>query len=331
VATKPGNIFPATALACGAVAIAVAWCGAAEAKTGLAPVVAEGGLGLKVARKAERAALKILAKHGVNSPAPATIEAKLGLAGPTDPPTTAQCVAAGRALGLDVIVALRLRPTGDLVEVEVRVVVVDSGTEHVYTANDDAAHVPRAVQNLVLAVFDDVRTWDTELVDVERALGRDEDKPYARWLADDDSEKGTFARYMHDRAARRRNASVVVGIALPILVASATVWFGYATRGIWRDLQHNEEDDDGVCIACGLGDILLGVARVGVVIGYVAGIALTLVSAAVPIAIYGHRTREMARLRPLLTDEAAEPPAIVWSFAPYASPEGAGLALDLRF
>jgi hypothetical protein len=123
------------------------------------------------------------------------------------------------------------------------------------------------------------------------------------------------------------------GVALPVLLAGATVWFGVGTRGIWDDPHENDGDEDdevGVCFICGIGDILIGFARVMVVVGYVAGAALTVVSVAVPILIYQSRKREMSRLHPLLKGEPEDEP-ISWHLAPWASPHGGGLALDLRF
>jgi hypothetical protein len=321
---------PATALALSFGAIAIAWSGVAEAKTGLAPVVAEGDLGLKMAQKVERQAFKALVRNGVNPPKPATLLPYFGLGSPTDPPTTAQCVAAGEALGLDIVVVIRVRPWADAVESEMRVVVVETGKEYLYAVHEDAAYMPREVGALVADVFGNIRAWNADLIDVERALGRDEDKLYGRYLGEAGPQASTFAQYAYDRAEQRRNVSLGLGIALPIVLASATVWFGIASRGVWENRIADPGDSEyGVIIW--FADMAIIAARVVVVLVLVVGAAATAVSVAISTLMYKRHEKEMNRLRPLLSGASAETPPISWNVAPYVSPEGGGLALDLRF
>jgi len=307
-----------------AVAIASSWCGASAARTGLAPVVAEGGFGLKMAQKVERAALRALTIQGVNPPKPATLAPHLGLASSTDPPSTAQCVAAGEALGLDVVVVIRVRQSaaGDA-ESELRVVVVETGKEYLYHVRSPASLAPSEVRALVYDVFGPIRIWEGDLIDVEHALGRDMDRLYARFMARG-RQTGSFAEYMYNRAERRKHVSLALAITLPTLIAGATVAFGVGTRGIWIDEESDNVDD---CFTCGIGDILIVVARVAVVLGIVIGTGGAIASGVGGHLAYSDRKKEMTRLRPLL----AEPPPVSWHVAPYASPEGGGLALDLRF
>jgi hypothetical protein len=313
-----------------AFAISIAWCGAAEARTGLAPVVADGELGLKMAQKIERVAFKALVRNGVNPPRPTTLLPYLDLASPTDPPTTAQCVAAGEALNLDIVVVIRVRPSGDAMESEMRVVVVETRKEYLYAVHEDAAYMPREVGELVAAVLGNIRAWDADLIDVEHALGRDEDKLYGRYLADAGPQASTFAQYAYDRAEQRRNVSLGLGIAIPIVLASATVWFGIATRGIWKD-KISDTGDSEYSVLIWFADMAIIAARVVVVLVLFIGAAATAASAAISAVLYKKHEKEMNRLRPLLSGASAEPPPISWNVAPYVSPEGGGLALDLRF
>ena len=80
---------------------AVSWCGVADARIGLAPVVAEGNAPPYLARDVEKTAYHLLTRQGKNPPSPGELLSALGLPAPTDIPTTEQCVAAGAALGLD--------------------------------------------------------------------------------------------------------------------------------------------------------------------------------------------------------------------------------------
>jgi hypothetical protein len=330
VATKPRNIIPATALALSFGAIAIAWCGAAEAKTGLVPVVAEGELGLKMAQKVERAAIKALMRNGVNPPRPAALLPHLDLASPTDPPTTAQCVAAGEALNLDIVVVIRVRPWADAVETEMRVVVVETRKEYLYAVHEDAAYMPREVGELVADVFGNIRAWNADLIDVEHAQGRDEDKLYGRYLGDAGPQASTFAQYAYDRAERGRNVSLGLGIAIPTILAAATVWFGIATRGVWENRIADPGDSEyGVIIW--FADMAIIAARVIVVLVLVVGAAATAVSVAISTLMYKRHEKEMNRLSTLVSGASAEPPPVSWNVAPYLSPEGGGLALDLQF
>ena len=310
-----------------AFAIAVVLCGAAEARTGLVPVVVEGGLGLELGEDVQHTALRTLAKHGVNPPEPWALLPHLGLANPTDPPTTAQCIAAGGALGLDVVAIIRVRPSAAGMEAEMRVVVVETRKEYRYSTTSDIRHALRAVHDLVTLVFEDLRAWDTDLLDVEHALGRDRDRLYVRYLASD-GQAGSFAGYMYDRAERRKHLSLALAITVPTLIAGATVAFGVGTRGIWINEESDNEDD---CFTCGIGDILIGVARVAVVLGIAIGTAGAILSGVGAGFSHFMRKKEMERLRPLLSGARADPPPVSWQIAPYASPEGGGLALDLRF
>lgn len=315
-----------------AAAIALAWCGAAEAKTGLAPVVVEGTTDSRIPRRIENAALEVLRAHGPNPPPPQEIAQALGLADPADAPTAAQCAAAGAQLGLDVIAVVRVRLDGDAAAVELRVVTVADGKERAYSLISDARHAAKDAAALVGEVFAEVREWDSGLVDVEHALGGDLDREYADYTADGGG--GSFASYLYDRAARRRGGMIAVGVVIPTILVSATIALGVGTRSVWEDpyTSSDAEEDSGMpCIACGLGEVMLVAARVMVVLGIVVGTGGAILAAVGAGFGYKKQDRRMGALEPLLSRDGDGELPVSWRLAPWGSPEGGGLALDLRF
>jgi hypothetical protein len=308
--------------ACLAALAVIGGAASALARTGLAPVTIESGLDRGLASRVESAALSALARTGIDPPSPRVLGRRFGPAKQGETVSTERCVDVGRDLGLDVVVALAVRRgPDDGVEVEIRVVVVETGDEYRFLVNATAAHVPVEVGRFLTRLFASVRAWEGDLVAVEQALGRSRDSAYQRFLRASGQGDASFAEWAYCEAERRRTASLVLGISIPVILAGATVGLGVATRGIWRE-------DEG-----SLGGLLftsVTYTRGWTALGLVVGTAGTL--AAPLIAIWRYRTHEedMRNLQPLLPDGAASPSAVSWSLAPSVYPGGAVLELTLR-
>jgi hypothetical protein len=318
--------------AAAACAVVMAWCGLAEARVGLARVVCEGSPpSRKLAQRVEDAAMQALSLHGATPPPPAEFMPSLHLAQPTDSPTAAQCVSAGRMLHLDAVVVILISRETRMVESEVRIVVTGTGEEYLYAVRETTARTPRRVGALLDDIFGDVRAWDDDLARVERALGKDEDRLFARYARSEDAGRKPFPRYAYDRAERRRNLSLGLGLAFSAVIATGTALLGVGTRGIWDDPASGDDDSTDVCIACGIGEIIVYAARVLVVCGLVIGFAGTALTAIAASVLYKRRENEMRRLEPLVAGARAAPAAVSWHLAPYPSPTGGGISLLADF
>ena len=312
-------------------AIALAWCGAAEAKTGLARVVVLGTTDVRIPRRIEGAVLDVLNKNGSNPKSPAYVAAALGLKRPTDRPTVAQCVAAGTKLGLDVIAVIRVRLEGRAASVELRVVTVADGGERSYTVLAYARNPAKGAADLVAAAFADIREWDTDLVDAEHALGRDLDEKHAEYAVSPRKPPVSFAEHMYLDAETRARHGKAAAIVVPTLFALTTAALVYAliARPWEPDERPDGEASDMPNMAAGFGTIfitaLVGAATAVSVAGMILGLTLGL------RARY-RAQEEMARLRHLVPNPPEAPrPDLELALAPMLSPEGGGLALDLRF
>jgi len=301
-----------------------------------------------LARAVEQAVLRDLRLRGVNPPAPRAVISQLVLSSPNEVPSTAQCVEAGKRLGLDLLLLIRIRnlEAGTRLLTELRVVDVATGVERgyqrltlfSYAQPIDRRQLATDAESLVAAALADFPPPEQDLADVERALGIDADKLYRRYDLRTDSLASSFAQYLYNRAERRRNVSMGLGVAIPILLGSATVWFGIATRGIWDDGDHDSDDSDdsgdeeAYSLSTGFGTMMMELARFLVVAVLVVGSAATIAIATVASVVYRKREKELERLRPLLSaGSLAKPPPVSWLIAPYAAPGGGGLALELRF
>jgi hypothetical protein len=321
-------------------AIVVACAASAQAKTGLAPVVVDADLGKGVAQLVQRAALEAIARNGVNPPRTTAVGARLGLARATDPPTTAQCVAAGNALGLDVVLVLRVRERQGrtLLQTELRVVDVAAGEERRYERVTPTPQPGRGARRLAVAdaravlaeLFAEPGPWDRGLVDVERALGRDCDAEHAGYLSSGEAAGRSFADHMLIAAEKRKRGGAVVTAVVPALIAGLTTAALLVIVKPWESNDHEKDDNDAdVCLGCGFGEMFrsFGIAVLALV-GYGATIGALIGG----IRVYAKGRDDSDRLRPLVSTRL-EPrrSAPELALAPYAGPGGGGLALRLRF
>jgi len=213
---------------CFVLAAALAWCGVAAAKTGLAPVVVEGTTDSRIAQRIENAVLRALARNGPNPPRPLEVAAALGLPSPADRPTVEQCVAAGKKLGLDVIAVIRVHLHEGTASVELRVVTVADGEERRYLAAADPRSVARGAVNLVAVAFAELRGWDTDHVDVEHALRRDLDAEHAEYAAAAYEPPLTFAEHLYLEAEKRERNGKAAAIIVPTIFTLTTAALVYA-------------------------------------------------------------------------------------------------------
>jgi hypothetical protein len=319
----PGRNPPGSALiACLAALAVLGGAATAEARTGLAPVTIESGLDRGLAPRVERAAVAALARTGIDPPPTRVLGRRLGPTNPGETVSTERYVAAGRDLGLDVIAALAVRRAGsDSVEVEIRVVVVETGDEHSYLVTAGATTIAAEVGRFLKRLFASVRAWEGDLVAVELAVDRSRDSSYRRFLRERGQEDTSFAAWAHGEAERRRTASLVLGISIPVVLAGATVGLGVSTRDIWEE----EEVPLG-----GLMFTSVTYARGWTALGLVIGTAGTIAAPLIAVWRYRAHEEDMHRLRPLLQDGAASPSPVSWSLAPSVLPGGAGLELTFR-
>jgi len=319
-------------------AVAIAWCGAAEAKTGLAPVVVDASLGVVYSRAVGSAIRDALRLNGVDPPPSGKISARLGPSFPKKAPSTAQCVAAGKDLGLDLLLLIRIRnlDSGTRLQTELRAVVVETGEDRRYeqqtlipdTERRPVRLVVAAAKSLLQEVVEEVRAQEPDLAGVEQALHRDCDEDYAEYRIAGAAKEIAFADHMYLEADKRMRDGKVVAIAIPTVLIAITTTVLLAGFKPWTwDDEEDGSDPNGM----GSGFIELfrnfGFVLVAIV-GYGASIA-TLIGG---IHMYSEGKEDVGRLRPLvpIPPKRAEP-EVELAFAPYASPSGGGLALDLRF
>jgi len=330
---------PAIALSCCIAGIVSAFSCAVEARTGLAPVVADATLGVGYARAVEQAIRNDLRLRGVDTPAPKTILPHLGLASPTDAPTTAQCVAAGKKMGLDLLLLIRIRNVhaGTRLMTELRAVVVETGEEYRFDRQTLLSYAERApkrlvvsdVRSLVSGVMAEVRAWEPDLIDVERAFKRDYDEEYLEYQTSNTSPELSFADTLYLRADKRMRDGKIVAIVVPAILAAATTVALTAGFKPWTWDDHDDEQCDPACLSVGLGRMMI---TAGFVLVAVVGYGATIATLALALRAYTRGKREVGALRPLVPVPPVRPePEFELAFAPYAAPGGGGLALDLRF
>jgi hypothetical protein len=327
----------AIALAACVVAIAAAWCGAAAARIGLAPVVADTGVHRSVAPSVERAIMDYLRLRGINPPSTSVVGARLALTAATEKPTTAECVDAGKKIGIDLLLLIRVRAVDaeGLQGIALRVVDVDAGSERGYERRylrSDPRQSPRSLsiagaQDLVAAALADFPAREQKLAAVEAALKRDCDEEYAAFLGAGAHER-PFADQMYLDADNRRVQGIVMGIAIPITLVAITTTVLLAAFRPWTWNDH-QDTGAGVCVTCGIGE---AGRDAGFAIVAIVGYGLTFATLAGGLHMYSEGKSDLERLRPLVPNPPKrERVEMELSMAPWGSPTAAGLAMDLRF
>jgi hypothetical protein len=334
------NVVPQAALALIFGALAFAWSGAAEAKTGLAPVVVDGSLDPRLARDVERAILRDLRMRGADPPDPMKVLPLLALASPKEIPATPLCVAAGKKLGLDLLLLIRIRNlhAGTRLQTELRAVVVETGEERVfsgltllpYSEPSPRALVVSGARDLVAGALGEFGSPEEDLIEVERALLRNCDEAYAEYRASGVISKYSFADYMYLKADKRMRGGRMIAIVVPAILAAGTTTILLAGFKPWTWDDHDGEQCDPNCMATGFGELFLTIGFMAVTI---VGYGATFATLALSLRAYSKGKRDLGLLRPLVPNppKREKPEMELVAFAPWASPQGGGLALDLRF
>lgn len=303
-----------------------------EARIGVAPVVAQDVSIAKLEVAVTRDVVSQLRLAGVDPPRPEVVASQLDGAGE---PTVAQCVAAGKALGLDVLVWIqiqRIAPQSDHLVATLHVVVVTNGAEAVHEVDASRSELRGAVRGLVQQVLAPLRVGsDTAVADAEQALGRNCDKEFAVYRESNAAATLTFPEYLYAKADRRMRTGRVAGIIVPVALAGLTtgILLGVFKPWEWNDNEQDSDGDSTNCVSCGFGELFRDFAFVAVaVVGYGAALTALMLS----LRAYVRGKRDLAALRHLVTGEPtlpAEERPFEISLLPRTG--GAGLSARLRF
>lgn len=318
MATNPRNAIPEIAAAC-CLVVALAWCGAAEAKIGFLVEDVRRKPDPALVAEVEARIQKELYRQGGRPPSPEELRARLPEKAHGSALTTAEAAAAGRVLGLDVVIVVRIREKNWSHDpgAELRFLLASSGEEKLYRSIEPTPNLPGEAQRVVARNYRTIITWDRELVEVNNAIDHDCRSPYASFLKDHPEGGTRFASYMYDQSVKQTKVGFGALVPIGAVTGAATAILTYLlVNPTWEDPPCEDcliNTTTGVLLAaffCGLGSI--GALSTGMIVGTI-------------------HLKRVRRLRPLLD---ASPPAgesLALRLAPYAAPGGGGLALDLRF
>jgi hypothetical protein len=304
----------------------------AEARIGVAPAVSGDESVAKLEKGVTRDVVDQLRLVGVDPPRPEVVAAHLGTAGE---PSVAQCVAAGKSLGLDVLAWIRIRrfsPQSDQLVAILHVVIVATGAETVHEVDASGSELRGAVRGLVQQVLAPLRVGsDTKVADAEQALGRNCDKEYAIYGKSNVATALAFPEYLYAKADRRMRAGRAAAIIVPVALAGLTtgVLLGAFEPWKWNDNEQDSDGDSTNCVSCGFGELFRDFAFIAVAaVGYGAALTALMLS----LHAYVRGKRDLAALRPLVIGEPTLPKEerpFEISLLPRTG--GAGLSALLRF
>jgi hypothetical protein len=207
---------------------------------------------------------------------------------------------------------------------------IDAGAtkERRVTVETNRYDLVRDVKRMVVAALGPGVADERELIDVERALGRNCDAEYRDYLATDAGRLSSFAWYMNGLAQdKRRSGAALAAVAPPLIAGSAAA---IAVLGFkpweWQDCDDEYDEVE----FCGWGQEYL---MLGFYLVVAAGSAGTILTFTFGLLRAKRGRDEISKLRPLLGKnyKTAEP-GPEFGIAPLFTVQGpAGLALTGRF
>jgi hypothetical protein len=141
--------------------------------------------------------------------------------------------------------------------------------------------------------------------------------------------KYSFADYMYLKADKRMRGGRAIAIVVPAILAAGTTTALLAGFKPWTWDDHDGEQCDPNCMASGFGELFL---TFGFMVVTIVGYGATFATLVLSLYAYSKGKRDLGLLRPIVPNPPKrERPEMELAFAPWASPQGGGLALDLRF